>query len=66
MKIFLEIAGSNDEFVRRDVTDLSIDEIVALRDEIVALVKMDNYQSRIHTCYHDEGGSRRCKIRVIE
>ena len=75
MRIFLEIfkeqtveemeSGIPREEIRLDVSDLSEEQIISKKDEIVSSFGWSKYKAQIHYCYHDESPTMPCEIREI-
>jgi|GEM_PF-4100602 len=75
MRIFLEIfkeqsseemeKGVPQEFIRKDVYDLSKEEIINLKNQIVQALGWDKYKAQIHYCYNDEEPTKPCEIEEI-
>jgi hypothetical protein len=75
MKVFLEIfkeqtqeeieKGVPQEFVRIEVDELSEEDIIKLKNQIVQALGFDKYKAQIHYCYNDEEPTKPCEIEEI-
>jgi hypothetical protein len=75
MRIFLEIfkeqsdeeieKGIPQEFIRKEVDELSEDDIINLKNQIVQTLGWSKYKAQIHYCYHDEDSTKPCEIEEI-
>ena len=60
MRVYIEaneIVGMDDagEFIRADVTSMSFDEVIAVTEAVVDIMKGKTYEMITHYCGHDEG-----------
>jgi hypothetical protein len=75
MKIFLEIfkeqsdedieKGIPQEFIRKEVDELSEEDIISIKNQLVQVLGWDRYKAQIHYCYHDEDANKPCEIEEI-
>jgi hypothetical protein len=75
MKVFLEIfkeqsqeeieKGIPQEFIRKEVDELSDEDIISIKNQLVQALGWDRYKAQIHYCYHDEEPTKHCEIEEI-
>ncbi|RLG66882.1 hypothetical protein DRN93_05570 [archaeon] len=76
MKVFLEIYkeqtekeienGVPQESFRLDVSNLSDEEIINKKDEIVKLLGWTEFRAVKHVCFHDEDSNKPCELEELK